>query len=511
MSTKEGIYFKSKSGKITLNTLMNAYEDLIPHNIQIIREVTVDNGFGHIISFAQEKSANILFTDRFKTKLNDLNLTAELTHSTTRDRTIYIPGVIDSIYNKEISEITEELVKQIRLPIRIMKVDKFPAKGDSSRKYLTITTDCRASREKIIELNSICLFGHSVKLEHPRPKGQNFRYPTQTSGDYARRPSANNYQVPPPPAPPRINVWHQRSNQQQQLNSNDWPSLHTQRNYAEPPQTRPLPKGQKREPDFNSDFDLNFFIKNTSEICKTLQSGMEHPEDYLNTLNDTYTRYGLPIINIPKEHLILSRSKFLSKYANPLCMQDTNPPISTNMPTANDTLITNTNTQLTPTNNLLDTPDLNNSTQPDTNEVNPLSTEVTNTHSMNTPDLTLDHSLSVNDINSLTKVSNTNTTNSPSTTITDLASKNSLNTSVTNSLSTPSKNDLDLSASPIITTTTINKATNKPVKTNNSTTPNKDMPLRILTRVTKNRNITDKNSNSTSTKANKNSNAQAPK
>ena len=90
---------------------MKAYKELIPHNIQIIREVTVDNGFGHIISFAQEKSANILFTDRFKTKLNELNLTAELTHSTTRDRMIYIPGVPDSLYNKDIAEMTEEIVK----------------------------------------------------------------------------------------------------------------------------------------------------------------------------------------------------------------------------------------------------------------------------------------------------------------------------------------------------------------------------------------------------------------
>ena len=61
MSTKEGIYFKSKSGKITLNTLMKAYKDLIPHNIQIIREVTVDNGFGHIISFAQENKQTFYY------------------------------------------------------------------------------------------------------------------------------------------------------------------------------------------------------------------------------------------------------------------------------------------------------------------------------------------------------------------------------------------------------------------------------------------------------------------
>ena len=102
----------------------------------IVKEVDTDNGF--IVNFAQEKCANVMYSQSFKDKLKKFKMTAELTHITQRDRLVFLPDIPDFIYNKDIATITDELVTATDM--RILKVDKFPGKNNN-RKYITITAD----------------------------------------------------------------------------------------------------------------------------------------------------------------------------------------------------------------------------------------------------------------------------------------------------------------------------------------------------------------------------------
>ena len=50
-----------------------------------------------------------------------------------------------------------------------------------------------------------------------------------------------------------------------------------------------------------------------NNISKTLQGGIENPEDYINVLNSINTNYGLFTISVLNDQLVLARDKFLSK------------------------------------------------------------------------------------------------------------------------------------------------------------------------------------------------------
>ena len=56
--------------------------------------------------------------------------------------------------------------------MHILEVRKFTSKNDNSRRYITIIADCKASRDNIVRLGPLNLFGKNINAEHPIPKRQ---------------------------------------------------------------------------------------------------------------------------------------------------------------------------------------------------------------------------------------------------------------------------------------------------------------------------------------------------
>ena len=201
----------------------------------------------------------------------------------------------------------------------ILEVNKWPGKHD--RKYITFLADCRSSRDSKVREGPLKLFGRYVVTELPIPKGQagsHMRARTEHGPkqiDQARpthrRPDFTC------PTPPRANAWHRNHTQSQPQ-----AYRHTQGlNYPFPPPsetTRPRNSqiGMIRPPDFRSEIDRNIYTQMIENIGKTLQSGIENPEDYINILNSINTHHGLFTIFVPKDQLVLARDKFLSKSNN---------------------------------------------------------------------------------------------------------------------------------------------------------------------------------------------------
>ena len=285
MSIMEGLYFQYLGQKPTLNKFLLVRKELIPHNMPIVKEVDTDNGF--IVNFAQEKCANVMYSQSFKDKLKKFKMTAELTHITQRDRLVFLPDIPDFIYNKDIATITDELVTATDM--RILKVDKFPGKNNN-RKYITITADSRTSRETIITKGTLKLFGHYITPQHPIPKGQstsNMR--SATSGpEESHIPSGQTgagtnirSHTTPHHSPASVNPWATNPSQAQQRTCPQgprdvWPSISTSEGRRSiTPTDRKLVIGKSRDPDFKCDFDTNFYIQSLNLLSKTLQEGLE--------------------------------------------------------------------------------------------------------------------------------------------------------------------------------------------------------------------------------------------
>ena len=338
MSAQESIIFFYKNGQsntLPFTEFTAKAKQVIPHNVTILKQSLVPNG-GLVFDLAYEKSANFLEGQTCKDKLKTLNLTAFLTADTKRTRLVYLKNVPEEIYSKDIGDITEELVKITKK--LILEVNKFPGKHD--RKYITFLADCRSSRDSIVREGPLKLFGKYVVSELPIAKGQAGSYmrahtdhgpkPIDQARPTHRRPD---FTCPPPP---RTNAWHRNHTQPQPQ-----AYRHTQgRNdpFTPPSEiTRPRNSqiGMIRPPDFRSEIDRNIYTQMIENIGKTLQGGIENPEDYINILNSINTHHGLFTIFVPKDQLVLARDKFLSKSNNiNTCM--------TNDPHPNDSMLNDT-------------------------------------------------------------------------------------------------------------------------------------------------------------------------
>ena len=328
MSVQESIIFYYKnvnenghSNNLSFPEFTAKVSQVIPHNITIHKQTLVPNG-GLRTDLTFQKSANFIYGQSCKDKLNSLNMTADLTIETKRTRQVYLKNVPEDIYSKEIPEITEEIVKSTKK--WILEVNKFPGKYD--QKYITFLADCRTSRDDIVREGPLKLFGKYVDTELPIPKGQASSH-LRAHSTHGRnqidqaRPTYRRPDITCPP-PPRTNAWHRNHTQPPPqtyrptqgfngpyppLSNGPYPPL------SESSRTRSSQFGMERPPDFSNEIDRNIYTKMIDNIGKTLQSGIENPEDYINVLNSINTNYGLFTIYVPNDQLVLARDKFLSK------------------------------------------------------------------------------------------------------------------------------------------------------------------------------------------------------
>ena len=334
---------------------------IIPHNVTIRREKLVLNGKGFIIDLAELKSANFIYGPSFIQELNAHNMTAELTFDTARTRSVFLTNVHNDIYCKEPCELIEEIKKASGK--HIYKVHKFTGTGiNSGCNYITVTADSRLSRDCIVREGYLNLFGKRVQTEFPKPKGRlpaSMHAQTQSGNRHERtyqaRPTNNhrNHEITNPP-PRRENVWH-RNDPHFQTQHNDSIQRFTDQYplISETLRPRNHKNGGVHHPDFKSEFEVDFYIRMSDRVCKTMQSGLENPEDYLNSMNNINASYGIPNIIVTKEDLVLARNKFICKTNAPnnSINNDTYPStsmINNTHPTNSPSMATDTDSHTSP-------------------------------------------------------------------------------------------------------------------------------------------------------------------
>ena len=330
MSARETIYFKDlKPNRRSQEQFEEALKQLQPHLITHSSISTRENGF--LVDYPHEKCANYIFITSIRDQLKALDLQAELAINTVTNRQIYLSNVPSDIYNKSIPELIDLLGQATG--IRILKVDKFT----SRRHFIVFIAESRVIRNEVFDKGTMVLAGHNIDPELPIIKNR-----SKTPNHYGLTPNyrSNHYVHRQQPTQQYTPPWGNRREQFQNYTSwnnhahhnNEWPSLPNAHN--RPPITRI----------FASECEMNFYIKQLDTTAKSIQGGLEHPEDYLNIVNHCNTIIGLPFLHVHSEQLKQSRQKFLSK------IKDTNtstPPTNNNPPSPSTPPFSTNNPNLT--------------------------------------------------------------------------------------------------------------------------------------------------------------------
>ena len=204
----------TEGSKRPIEILQPILDQVTPQGITITRENPTT--FGHIYQYQEDENANFIYNPSFKTFLENNNLKAEFTHSTSMKRNVFVINVPENIYAYDIPKITEEVVKSVKT--RILEVRKF--RNPSGINYLILTTSSQVARDEITATGTLKLFGVNIRAEKPKEKDRsgNFRQEPRRWSHTMRPPRshmyhpnhmANQWAPPRPPnlPPPPPNAW----------------------------------------------------------------------------------------------------------------------------------------------------------------------------------------------------------------------------------------------------------------------------------------------------------------
>ena len=299
-----------------VQVFINDFNAALPGNIKYERPIITSQGF--IIHFVNKADVNLIFLEEVRNKLNDKNLSAELTKGLAKKREIFSPDPHDNIFNKSYAELLREVRQQTNN--KVVHVKSF--RGSAGRKYIILTTDTNSSRDEILTNTHLKLFDLETKIELPFDKNRSSqnhgRVPeTDTTpmsndlrqpGGVTRNHEARHHTFP---GPPRGHPISDLSNDQH------WPPL------TPPAGRRSTAKG--RAPDLTFRPELEFYVLATTQLVQILQRGMENPWNYIHGINQLYSYHGLPYIEFPHSQILQSRKIFESKISPPHPTQFPNP------------------------------------------------------------------------------------------------------------------------------------------------------------------------------------------
>ena len=274
---------------------------------------------GHIVEYAFEEDVNFIFNPRNIEILKSKNLTAELTNKTAKNRAIWLPNIPEHVFNKDIPTLTEALVQATKS--RILHVKKYASL--SGRKYIILTAASKTSRDAILALKSLNLFGSCVNVEQVLEKPRYGYYQ-----NHERQPSPRH--APATSVHPAWGAGYQGDLPCPTFRPPP-PALHHDREFPGLPMGTPFPWENKPKTTstgnphlqenngitpnhvFKNEHDMKFYIDTSMNLCLKLSAGIEKPEEYVSVLNEMYSNKGLPTIDVPNHYLITSRNKYLQE------------------------------------------------------------------------------------------------------------------------------------------------------------------------------------------------------
>ena len=314
---------RTEGSKKTYKETHEILQLITPEGLNVLREHSVK--LGHIVEYAFEEDVNFIFNPRNIEILKSKNLTAELTNKTAKNRAIWLPNIPEHVFNKDIPTLTEALVQATKS--RLLHVKKYASL--SGRKYLILTAASKTSRDAILALKSLNLFGSCVNVEQVLEKPRYGYYQ-----NHERQPSPRH--EPHPRHAPATSVhpaWG--AGYQGDLPCPTFrpppPALHHDREFPGLPMGTPFPWENKPRTTstgnphlqennsitpnhvFKNEHDMKFYIDTSMNLCLKLSVGIEKPEEYVSVLNEMYSNKGLPTIDVPNHYLITSRNKFLQE------------------------------------------------------------------------------------------------------------------------------------------------------------------------------------------------------
>ena len=322
-----GFYIKD------LNTTRRSLADIqpilkliFPQNLIIERQTTTAHGFLFYVPF--DRDANFICNPRVEKILKEKNLEGQLTNKTANTRNVFLKSIPDQINDKDLKDITEEIVKVTKH--RVLQLRTF--KGNrSNRNYIILTADSQADRDAILNLGPLQLFGFRIETEKPLEKDKNgnvIHNPSHYHPNGGNTAQGHQQSSPPSTTP---HVWS--------LNNITWPRLPIPTPFrGEPTHMHPgntdRPRfdnafGQVSQPIFRNRAESDFYVEATATICMKLNEGLDRPGNYVNMLNTLYRAKGLPMIDIPNDLLISSRNIFEQKnniHQHPIPSSPPHPP-----------------------------------------------------------------------------------------------------------------------------------------------------------------------------------------